>query len=131
MKKYTYWNTDKEILEKVKKEIEHTASEIERYEGQEGIVGIIIDEALGTEAYRIFMEAYDMVEDEEEFDEYYRDEEGMLDLDKVLHDIDNKFEEINEELEEWVKEFDLVPAGYVMSFGWYDGNICTMLHTTS
>lgn len=131
MKKYNYWNTNKDILEKVKKEIENTASEIERYEGQEGIVEIILDESLGINIYRVFMEAFGIVKDEEDFNEKYLDQDGMVMMDEVLYEMDKKFDDINEELEEWVKEFDLVPAGYVMDFGWYDGNICTMLYPIS
>lgn len=120
-----YWETDEVSIRSLELDILTAKEELERsgYDLDGAIVNIIVPDSAGRYIpQELFLRLGIYTDDDYPFE--VGSEEEILALEILL-------EEIDEELQELVEKYDLVPAGYTIHFGWYDGNICTMLYPIS
>lgn len=125
MKQLKYWLTSEEALRTLRRDILTAKEELERNNwGEEGaIVNIIVPDWYGKYIPRMLFCILGIYT-EEDYPYEIGSEEELLALDKLL-------EEIDEELQKLVENYDLVPSGYAIYFGWDDGEIRTMLYPIS
>ena len=121
-----YWETSELAVRSLELDILTAKEELERSgcnldEG--AIVNIVVSDGFGIYIPQVLFYRLGIYTDDD-YPFQIGSEEEVLALDKLL-------EEIDEELQELVEEYDLVPRGYTIHFGWYDGNICTMLYPIS
>lgn len=126
-----YWDTRMVGINSLDIDIRVAVEELEQDGYSEGIVNIHYDENLGTHLFEVVMLEQGWVESEEEFASKYVREDDSLDLEVLVPDFDELLEEMDEELQEVVEEYNLVPSGYAVYFGWWEGNIATMIHPVS
>lgn len=125
MKELRFWSREEKDIRGLQRDIEVAKDELERYgySDEGAIVNIIVADGFGIYIPQVlFYRLGIYTEDDYPFE--IGSEEEILAFDELL-------EEIDEELQELVEEYDLVPAGFTVHFGWYDGNICTMLYPIS
>ena len=121
-----YWETSELAVRSLELDILTAKEELERNgcnldEG--AIVNIIVPDSAGKYIpQELFLRLGIYTEEDYPFE--VGSEEEILAFDTLL-------EEIDEELQELVEEYDLVPAGYTIHFGWNDGEIRTMLYPIS
>jgi hypothetical protein len=121
-----YWETSELAVRSLELDILTAKEELERSgcnldEG--AIVNIIVADGFGRYIPQVlFYRLGIYTEDDYPFE--VGSEEEILAFDKLL-------EEIDEELQELVENYDLVPAGFTVHFGWNDGEVRTMLYPIS
>lgn len=126
MKELRFWSREEKDIRDLRSDIEVAKNELERngcnLDGG-AIVNIIVPDRAGRYIpQELFSILGIYTEDDYPFE--IGSEEEILAFDKLL-------EEIDEELQELVEEYDLVPAGFAVHFGWDDGEIRTMLYPIS
>lgn len=120
-----YWETDEVSIRSLELDILTAKEELERYgyDLDGAIVNIIVPDSAGRYIpQELFLRLGIYTDDDYPFE--VGSEEEILALDNLL-------EEIDEELQELVETYDLVPAGFTVHFGWSDGEIRTMLYPIS
>ena len=120
-----YWETSELAVRSLELDILTAKEELERYgySDEGAIVNIIVPDSAGRYIpQELFLRLGIYTEDDYPYE--IGSEEEILAFDKLL-------EEIDEELQELVEEYDLVPAGFTVHFGWNDGEIRTMLYPIS
>ena len=120
-----YWETSELALRSLELDILTAKEELERYgySDEGAIVNVVVSDGFGIYIPQVLFYRLGIYTDDD-YPFEVGSEEEILALDKLL-------EEIDEELQELVETYDLVPAGFTVHFGWYDGNICTMLYPIS
>lgn len=120
-----YWETSELAVRSLELEILTAKEELERngYSDEGAIVNVIVSDGFGRYVPKVLFYRLGIYTDDD-YPFEVGSEEEILALEILL-------EEIDEELQELVEEYDLVPAGYTIHFGWYEGNICTMLYPIS
>jgi hypothetical protein len=126
MKELRFWSREEKDIRGLQCDIELAKDELERYgynldEG--AIVNIIVSDGFGRYIPQVLFYVLGIYT-EEDYPFEVGSEEEILAFDELL-------EEIDEELQELVEEYDLVPAGFTVHFGWNDGEIRTMLYPIS
>ena len=125
MKELRFWSREEKDIRGLQRDIEVAKNELERYDcNDEGaIVNIIVSDGFGIYIPQVLFSRLGIyTEDDYPFE--IGSEEEILAFDELL-------EEIDEELQELVEEYDLVPAGFAVHFGWNDGEIRTILYAIS
>jgi len=120
-----YWETSELAVRSLELDILTAKEELERsgYDLDGAIVNIIVPDSAGRYIpQELFLRLGIYTEDDYPYE--IGSEEEILAFDKLL-------EEIDEELQELVEKYDLVPSGYTINFGWNDGEIRTMLYPIS
>ena len=120
-----YWETSELAVRSLELDILTAKEELERngYSDEGAIVNIIVSDGFGRYIPQVLFYRLGIYTDDD-YPFEIGSEEEILAFDKLL-------EEIDEELQELVEEYDLVPAGYTIHFGWNDGEIRTMLYPIS
>lgn len=126
MKELRFWSREEKDIRGLQSDIEVAKDELERYgcnldEG--AIVNIIVADGFGRYIPQVLFIRLGIYTGAD-YPFEVGSEEEILAFDKLL-------EEIDEELQELVEEYDLVPAGFAVHFGWNDGEIRTMLYPIS
>jgi hypothetical protein len=125
MKELRFWSKEEKGIRDLQRDIEVAKNELERYgcNDEGAIVNIIVPDRAGR---YIPQELFTRlgIYTEEDYPYEIGSEEEILAFDELL-------EEIDEELQELVEEYNLVPAGFAVHFGWNDGEIRTMLYPIS
>lgn len=116
-----YWETSELAVRSLELDILTAKEELERngYSGEGAIVNIIVPDGFGRYIPQILFSRLGIYT-EDDYPYEIGSEEEILAFDELL-------EEMDEELQELVEKYDLVPAGYAIHFGWSDGEIRTML----
>lgn len=124
MKELKFWSREEKDIRGLQREIEEAKNVLERYgcSDEGAIVHIVVADGFGIYIPQVLFYRLGIYTDDYPFE--VGSEEERLALDELL-------EEINEELQELVEEYDLVPSGYAIYFGWNDGEIRTMLYPIS
>jgi hypothetical protein len=122
-----YWETSELAVRSLELDILTAKEELERYgynldEG--AIVNVIISDGFGKYIPQVLFSRLGIYTADDDYPFEIGSEEEILAFDELL-------EEIDEELQELVEEYDLVPAGFAVHFGWNDGEIRTMLYPIS
>jgi hypothetical protein len=120
-----YWETSELALRSLELDILSAKEELERngYSDEGAIVNIIVADGFGIYIPQVLFIRLGIYTGAD-YPFEVGSEEEILAFDKLL-------EEIDEELQELVEEYDLVPSGYAIHFGWNDGEIRTMLYPIS
>ena len=127
MKELRFWSREEKDIRGLQCDIELAKDELERYgynldEG--AIVNIIVADGFGRYIPQVLFSRLGIYTSDDDYPFEIGSEEEILAFDELL-------EEIDEELQELVEEYDLVPAGFTVHFGWNDGEIRTMLYPIS
>ena len=125
MKELRFWSREEKVIRGLQRDIKVAKYELERYgcNDEGAIVDIVVSDGFGRYIPQVLFSRLGIyTEDNYPFE--VGSEEEILAFDKLL-------EEIDEELQELVEEYDLVPAGFAVHFGWNDGEIRTMLYPIS
>lgn len=125
MKELRFWSREEKVIRGLQREIEEAKDVLERYgcNDEGAIVNIIVADRFGIYIPQVLFIRLGIYTGED-YPFEVGSEEEILAFDELL-------EEINEELQELVEEYDLVPSGYAIHFGWDDGEIRTMLYSIS
>ena len=125
MKELRFWSREEKDIRGLQSDIKLAKDELERYGcNEEGaIVNIIVSDGFGRYIPQVLFYKLGIYTDDD-YPFEVGSEEEVLAFDELL-------EEIDEELQELVEEYDLVPAGFAVHFGWNDGEIRTMLYPIS
>ena len=125
MKELRFWSREEKDIRGLQRDIEVAKYELERYgySDEGAIVNIIVPDWFGKYIPQILFTRLGIYT-EDDYPYEIGSEEEMLAFDKLL-------EEIDEELQELVEVYNLVPSGYAIYFGWNDGEIRTMLYPIS
>jgi hypothetical protein len=137
-KEFEYWNNTeigvkhfRKVLLGAKAELEDKLENAGVYDELEAIVCIYVNDSAGQYAMREFT---CMVTDitEEDYDVKY-DREGRTKYEEEVWDFDKLIEEVNEELEEYLKEtgLDKEIVGFSVAVQWWDGHIVSMMYPQS
>jgi len=121
-----YWETSELAVRSLELDILTAKEELEksgRNLDEGAIVNIIVADGFGRYIPQVLFSRLGIYT-EDDYPYEIGSEEEILAFDKLL-------EEIDEELQELVEKYDLVPAGYAIHFGWNDGEIRTMLYPIS
>ena len=121
-----YWNTTERGILNLKRNILSAISHLEDYEDFElevAIVDIHIEDRWGIYIPRTL---YCMMNDvrEEDYPFELGSEEEVWEMDKLMGEVD-------EELKMVVEHYGILPSGYGIQFGWFDGGICSVIYTIS
>jgi len=127
MKEFKFWSREEKDIRGLQRDIEVAKDELERNgcnldEG--AIVNIIVSDGFGKYIPQILFSRLGIYTADDDYPFEIGSEEEILAFDELL-------EEIDEELQELVEKYDLVPAGFAVHFGWSDGEIRTMLYPIS
>ena len=127
MKEFKFWSKEEKDIRGLQSDIEVAKDELERYgynldEG--AIVNVIVSDGFGKYIPQVLFSRLGIYTADDDYPFEIGSEEEILAFDELL-------EEIDEELQELVEEYDLVPAGFAVHFGWNDGEIRTMLYPIS
>ena len=127
MKELRFWSREEKDIRGLQSDIEVAKDELERYgynldEG--AIVNVIVSDGFGKYIPQVLFSRLGIYTADDDYPFEIGSEEEILAFDELL-------EEIDEELQELVEEYDLVPAGFAVHFGWYEGEIRTMLYPIS
>ena len=127
MKELRFWSREEKDIRGLQCDIELAKYELERYgynldEG--AIVNIVVADGFGRYIPQVIFSRLGIYTSDDDYPFEIGSEEEIPAFDELL-------EEINEELQELVEEYDLVPAGFTVHFGWNDGEIRTMLYPIS
>ena len=124
MKELRFWSREEKDIRGLQREIEEAKNVLERYgcSDEGAIVNIVVADGFGRYIPQVLFYRLGIYTDDYPFE--VGSEEEILAFDELL-------EEINEELQELVEEYNLVPSGYAIYFGWDDGEIRTMLYPIS
>lgn len=125
MKELRFWSREEKNIRGLRRDIELAKEELERngYSDEGAIVNIIVADGFGRYIPQVLFCILGIYTGAD-YPFEVGSEEEILAFDKLL-------EEIDEELQELVEEYDLVPAGFTVHFGWSDGEIRTMLYPIS
>lgn len=125
MKELRFWSKEEKGIRDLQRDIEVAKNELERYgcNDEGAIVNIIVSDGFGKYIPQVLFTRLGIYTDDD-YPFEIGSEEEILAFDKLL-------EEIDEELQELVEEYNLVPAGFAVHFGWNDGEIRTMLYPIS
>lgn len=125
MKELRFWSREEKDIRGLQRDIEVAKYELERngYSDEGAIVNIIVADGFGRYIPQVLFIRLGIYTGAD-YPYEIGSEEEILAFDKLL-------EEIDEELQELVEEYDLVPAGFAVHFGWNDGEIRTMLYPIS
>lgn len=125
MKELRFWSKEEKGIRDLQRDIEVAKNELERYgcNDEGAIVNIIVSDGFGKYIPQVLFTRLGIYTDDD-YPFEIGSEEEILAFDELL-------EEIDEELQELVKEYNLVPAGFAVHFGWNDGEIRTMLYPIS
>lgn len=125
MKELRFWSREEKDIRGLQRDIEVAKDELERngYSDEGAIVNIIVADGFGIYIPQVLFIMLGIYTGED-YPFEVGSEEELLAFDKLL-------EEIDEELQELVEEYNLVPSGYAIYFGWDDGEIRTMLYPIS
>lgn len=120
-----YWDTSELAVRSLELDILTAKEELERYgySDEGAIVNIIVADGFGKYIPQVLFIMLGIYTGED-YPFEVGSEEEMLAFDELL-------EEINEELQELVEKYNLLPSGYAIYFGWDDGEIRTMLYSIS
>ena len=125
MKELRFWSKEEKGIRDLQRDIEVAKNELERYgcNDEGAIVNIIVSDGFGKYIPQVLFTRLGIYTDDD-YPFEIGSEEEILAFDELL-------EEIDEELQELVEEYNLVPAGFAVHFGWSDGEVRTMLYPTS
>jgi len=125
MKELRFWSKEEKGIRDLQRDIEVAKNELERYgcNDEGAIVNIIVSDGFGKYIPQVLFTRLGIYTDDD-YPFEIGSEEEILAFDELL-------EEIDEELQELVEEYNLVPAGFAVHFGWNDGEIRTMLYPIS
>ena len=124
---FRFWRTDEVTIKSLEQDILEAIEEMERYEGDVGIVNIHLDDHHGKYIPQILtcmLKGIEVDEYNSKYDSDVMSEEEILDFDELL-------EEVDEELNKLTNSYKIVPEGYEVSFGWWEGAICTLVYPIS
>ena len=125
MKEFRFWSREEKDIRGLQCDILTAKEELEMFgcSDEGAIVNIIVADGFGKYIPQVLFTRLGIYT-EEDYPFEIGSEEEILAFDELL-------EEIDEELQELVEEYDLVPAGFTVHFGWNDGEIRTMLYPIS
>jgi hypothetical protein len=126
MKELRFWSKEEKGIRDLQRDIEVAKNELERYgcNDEGAIVNIIVADGFGRYIPQVLFSRLGIYTSDDDYPFEIGSEEEILAFDELL-------EEIDEELQELVEEYDLVPTGFTVHFGWNDGEIRTMLYPIS
>lgn len=120
-----YWNTSEESLSQLAEDIRWAVEDMEEQEVDEIIVNVHVDDHHGRYIPMILTCMLKDIPRKDYEDKYEIGGEEEID------DFDDLLEELDEELQVLVKEYDLLPPHVSIYVGWYDGAICTVVTANS
>lgn len=118
-----YWDVSEIGLKCLENNLIQACEELKKYEeyAEEGsIAEIHIEDSYGIYIPQILFSMF-RIYSEEDYPFEIGSEDEILATDELI-------EEIDEELQLVIKEFDLLPEGYSAVFGWHDGEIRTVVY---
>ena len=126
MKEFRFWSREEKDIRGLQCDIELAKDELERYgcNDEGAIVNIVVSDGFGKYIPQVLFSRLGIYTADNAYPFEIGSEEEILAFDELL-------EEIDEELQELVEEYDLVPAGFTVHFGWNDGEIRTILYAIS
>ena len=126
MKELRFWSREEKDIRGLQRDIKVARYELERYgyNDEGAIVNIIVSDGFGRYIPQVLFSRLGIYTSDDDYPFEIGSEEEILAFDELL-------EEIDEELQELVEEYDLVPAGFAVHFGWNVGEIRTMLYPIS
>ena len=122
-----YWDTTERGIRSLEQDILNAISHLEDYEDfdlQVAIAQIVAPDRVGRYIPQTLFNMVMEFESEVDYPYEIGSEEEMWAFDELL-------EKIDEELQMVVEYYHLVPSGYGVQFGWFDGEICVLVHTVS
>lgn len=119
-----YWETNEVAIRSLKLDIDFATYEIEVEEYEEAIAVIHVGDHHGRYIPLQLHLLLGVIDFEEDYEYEIGSEEEMWATDELI-------EEVNEELQKVVEFYEILPAGYGISFQWYDSGICTIVYPIS